>query len=52
MVKFDDKSNGDYKNLENHIVRIMRPKPRQSKTIGAIPEIGQSSFIPLYVNSC
>ena len=52
MVKFDDKSNGDYKNLENHIVRIMRPKPRQSKTIGATPEIGQSSFSTLYVNSC
>ena len=51
MVKFDDKSHPDYKNLENLIVRMMQP-PRlgQSKTSGAALPSGQSSFMPQYVN--
>lgn len=30
MVKFDDKNNGDYKNLENNIVKLIRPLPGDS----------------------
>lgn len=53
MVKFDDKSDADYKSLKNQIVNIMRPpKLQQSETIGATPEVRQSSFSPLYVNAC
>ena len=44
MVKFDDESHGDYKLLENHIVKMMRPPSRYYSPAKA--------RVSSYVNSC
>ena len=49
MVKFNDKSSGDYKNLENHIVKMMRlPRLRLFGAGGVDFARAASGFVNLF----
>ena len=41
MVKFDDRSNGDYKILENHIVKMIHPPGHRKSITPPRPSTGQ-----------